>query len=176
MKNEKFFVIFLFAIIVLISPQLAYAESSYVLPYPSYMPGNFLYKPRLIINKINSYIYFGDFGKFEYNLKEADHYLVEAKTLFEYKQYLLGIKALEKSDIYFTQVNPAVENAKRNNKNTTERGKILKEASGKHIEVLIELKSKLPEEFDWTPEKSKPTKINFSKLIDESIKIRSMVL
>ena len=68
-----------------------FAESQYVLPYPSAMPGSFLYKLNLVQEEILRYWYFGDFGQFKYNLGLSDKYLVEAKTLFEYKQYLLAI-------------------------------------------------------------------------------------
>ncbi len=167
---------FIVLLTFLITPVSVFANSSYVLPYPSYMPGNFLYKPRLILSKLGSFVYFGDFGKFDYNLKESDHYLIEAKTLFEYKQYLLGFSALEKSDYYFQMIYPNLENAKRNNKDISEKNKILKDAAEKHAEVLTDLKSQLPIEFNWTPDKSGPTIINFTKTLDNSIKIRSKFL
>ena len=167
---------FIVLLTFLITPVSVFANSSYVLPYPSYMPGNFLYKPRLILNKLSSFVYFGDFGKFDYNLKESDHYLVEAKTLFEYKQYLLALKALQKSDYYFQAIYPNLESAKRNNKNISERIKILGGAAEKHIEVITDSKSQLPIEFNWTSDKSGPTIINFTKTLDNSIKIRSKFL
>lgn len=157
-------------------PHRSFAELSYVLPYPSYMPGNFFYTPRLILSKLSSFVYFGDFGKFDYNLKESDHYLVEAKTLFEYKQYLLALKALQKSDYYFQAIYPNLESAKRNNKNISEKIKILGGAAEKHIEVITDSKSQLPIEFNWTSDKSGPTIINFTKTLDNSIKIRSKFL
>src|SRR3990167_6873899 len=83
-----------------IAPKI-YAQSSYVLPYPGEMPGNKVYKLNLIKEKLEKYFYFGNFSQFNYNLKYADKYLVEAKTLFEYKQFLLGDSALKKSDSYF---------------------------------------------------------------------------
>lgn len=152
------------------------AQSPYVLPYPSYMPGNFLYRPRLIVSKLAAFIYFGDFGKFDYDLKESDHYLVEAKTLFEYKQYLLGYRALEQSDYYFQMIYSNLESAKRNKKNTSEKRKILGNAAAKHVEVLAGLESQLPNKFNWTPEKSNPTIINFTETLNNSIKIRSKFL
>jgi len=172
MKNGKFFVLLFSAAIILGFPKLTFANSEYVLPYPSFMPGNFLYQPRQLISKINYYLYFGDFGKFDYFLKESDHHLVEAKTLFEYKQYFLGVNALEKSNNYFKQISIQLVKAKKNKKNTSEKEIILKKASEKHIEILTKLKEELPEHFRWTPEKSPPTEINFRQLIDTSIIIR----
>lgn len=157
-------------------PRFVFAESSYVLPYPSYMPGNFFYQPRIIISKISKYIYFGDFGKFDYNLKEADHYLVEAKTLFDYKQYLLATNALNKSDEYFKNIYPALENARKNGKDISERDLILKEASRKHMETLGDLVEYLPEEVEWVPENSTPVNLNLKKILENSINIRNSVL
>lgn len=174
---KKILLTFLFLISLnFIVPSFASAESTYVLPYPSYMPGNFFYQPRLIISKISKYIYFGDFGKFDYNLKESDHYLVEAKTLFDYQQYLLGSEALGKSDEYFKKIYPALENARKNGKDISERDLILKEASRKHMETLGHLNEHLPEEVEWNPENSTPTKLNFKKIIENSINIRNSVL
>ncbi len=152
------------------------AESSYVLPYPSYMPGNFFYKPRLIISELSKYIYFGDFGKYDYNLKESDHYLVEAKILFDYKQYLLATNALKKSDEYFMNIYPNLENAKRNGKDISERELKLKEASRKHMETLGHLGENLPEEVDWNPEDSIGTNLKLKEIIESSINTRNSVL
>lgn len=163
-------------LIFLISSTSVFADSTYVLPYPSYMPGNFLYNPRAILAKLASVVYFGDFGKFDYSLKESDHYLVEAKTLFEYEQYLLGVKALERSDYYFSRISPNLENARKNKKKTFEREKVLKDAALRHKEVLIKLEKELPEEFRWKPEKSEPTVINFTKLLSASIALRNKFL
>ena len=174
---RKILLAFLVIIILnLTLPKLVSAESSYVLPYPSYMPGNFFYKPRLVISKISKYIYFGDFGKFDYNLKEADHYLVEAKILFDYKQYLLATSALNKSDEYFKNIYPALEDARRNGKDISGRDLILKEASRKHMETLGRLSDHLPEEVEWNAEDSTPTNLNFKKILENSINIRNSVL
>lgn len=174
---KKILLTFLFLVsLAFIVPKNVLAGSTYVLPYPSYMPGNFLYQPRLIISKISKYIYFGDFGKFDYNLKESDHYLVEAKTLFDYKQYLLATVALSKSDEYFKKIYPALEDSRRSGKDVSERDLVLKEASRKHMETLGDLSEQLPEEVEWNPEKSTPTKLNFKKIIDNSINTRNSVL
>ncbi len=173
--SKKIFLIFCFSLFLFLPGNVS-AESTYVLPYPSYMPGNILYKPRLIVSKISKYIYFGDFGKFDYNLKESDHYLVEAKTLFDYKQYLLATKALKKSDEYFMEIYPNLENAQRNGKDISEREELLREASRRHMDLLGGLAGQLPEEVNWSPEKSPSTNLNLKGLIDDSINIRNSVL
>jgi len=153
-------------------PSNAFAESSYVLPYPSAMPGSIFYRLNLIREEILRYWYFGDFGGFHFNLKQSDKYLVEAKTLFDYKQYLLAHKALQKSDKYFGKIYPNLLSAKNNGKNISEKKKVLKRAAQKHIEELVKIKDDAPATFNWTPEKEKPTTLNIWESIDKSIKLR----
>ena len=165
-----FFVVFVNLIFV---PQVR-SESSYVLPYPSAMPGSKFYELRQLYESLEKYWYFGDFANFHYNLKYSDKYLVESKTLFEYKQYLLAIQSLEKSNSYFVNTKLSIGSSKSNNKNVKEKTGTLKNASIKHKEVLNQIKSITPEEFDWNPEKGKSTKILIKDKINESIQIRSL--
>ncbi len=151
------------------------AQSSYVLPYPSFMPGSTFYKLNLLKEKIMKYWYFGDFGQFNYNLKLSDKYLVEAKTLFEYKQYLLGYRALQKSDSFFVKILPAIVSVKINGKNIASKKRILEEASEKHIETLDAIRNNIPNVFLWQPEKSLPTTLNLEKIINRSIQLRSEI-
>lgn len=148
------------------------AESNYVLPYPSAMPGSIFYKVHFLLERASKYWYFGDFGQFNYNLKFSDKYLVEAKILFEYNQYLLASQALGKSDRYFEKIHPNLEKAKNNGKNIKEQRQILGQAAKKHIEILTALKKILPENFIWTPEKSTPTSLNFKDMLNHSIEVR----
>lgn len=173
MKNENFFIFLFFAILFLnLFSTSVFAQSDYVLPYPSYMPGNIMYKTRLVLEKFMEYWYFGNFAKFTYNLKQSDKYLVEAKTLFEYKQYLLGYKSLQKSDKYFLNTFKYLKNAKVENKDITEKYSQLKNAGKKHVEILMNFKSIVPLEVLWQPEKSLPTKLNLKSDIENSIRIR----
>jgi hypothetical protein len=154
----------------------AYAVSSYVLPYPSTMPGSIFYKIHLVEEAVLKYWYFGNFGQFTYNLKESDKYLVEAKTLFEYNQYLLGFSSLKKSNAYFINIYPSLLKAQKDGKDISQNTEILKSASQKHIEVLKEIGNNTPQEFNWSPEKSPATNLQIQKLIEDSIKIREKVL
>lgn len=152
------------------------AESSYILPYPSVMPGSIFYKFRLIQEKIQELWYFGSFGSLIYNMKQADRYLVEAKTLFEYKQYLLGSQALDKSNYYFSQIPKALLSARLENKNISEKQKIFREESQKHIEILLSLKKELPETFLWQPEKEDSQTILLQEQIKKAIALRIKTL
>ena len=172
-KNKLFLIV---VVLLCISATKCFASSSYVLPYPSTMPGSIFYKVHLAEEKLLQYWYFGNFGQFLYNLKESDKYLVEAKTLFEYNQYLLGYSALEKSDLYFEKTLPFLVYAKKERKNISDNRTMLSEASKKHIEVLLKITSEVPETFNWTPEKSSATELKLFDAINNSIAIREKYL
>lgn len=163
-------IIILFIAILISSP--VYAQSSYVLPYPSQMPGSLSYKIHLIYENFSRYWYFGDFGQFYYNLKLTDKYLIEAKTLFEYKQYLLGFKALKKSDQYFVRTLPNLIRAKESGKSILLKKEVFIKASLKHMEVLREMEKSIPSTFVWEPEGSAPTTLNLKESLDKSIQLR----
>ncbi len=162
--------------VLLFIAQPSFAASSYVLPYPSTMPGSVFYKVSLVKEKVMQYWYYGNFGQFFYNLKQSDKYLVEAKTLFEYNQYLLGFQALQKSNDFFVKTKPYLINAQKEGKDTSENINILSDAALKHAEVLSDLRSRLPESFVWTPEREKPTNLKLKQIIEQSIKIRKKYL
>lgn len=153
-----------------------FASSSYVLPYPSTMPGGINYQLHVAWGKISRYWYFGNFGQFAYHLKESDKYLVEAKTLFEYQQYLLGYKALQKSNDYFLQTLPHLEKAKREEKDITQKHSMLHEASLKHSEILQKMQDETPAVFNWSPEKNPSSLLTIHQLIQKSLKEREKYL
>lgn len=174
-KRFKIFITALFLLIFLMLPlRIIYSQekSTYVLPYPGVMPGSKLYKINQILEEIEKYYYFGDFSSFKYNLNQSDKYLVEAKTLFEYNQYPLALRALKKSNKYFEKLWPILSAAKNKNKNIEEKSKTLDIASQKHVEVLTELKNKLPEIFIWMDEKKDPVKLLIWEEINNSVKMR----
>ncbi len=170
MKNLFIFFTLVYLLVFFSKP--VFAESNYVLPYPSFMPEDKLYKINLVWEKLSKHWYFGDFGKFNYNLKMADKYLVEAKTLFEYKQYLLGYEALEKSNFYFTNILPSIAKAEKRIKDVTQKRAILRGVSRKHIEVLKEMERDTPDAFLWQPEKTSSTTLHLKKSLTNSIYLR----
>lgn len=168
---KKAFLLGIIAIFLVYSP-VAYAESNYVLPYPSAMPGSNFYALDLAWEAFQKYWHFGNFSQFAYNLKLSDKYLVEAKILFEYKQYLLAHQAIIKSDEYFIAAYRFLGKAKQEGKNISQKEQVLKEAALKHSGVLEQIKRGIPQKFVWTPEKDKPTSLFLWKQIDEAVKIR----
>src|SRR3989338_9208325 len=89
----------IFLYVFLFSPIVSAAE--YILPYPSIMPGNRLYSLLQLKDAFMNFWYFGDMAKVKYNLALSDRYLIEAKTLFEYKQYKLATNSLKKSTEHY---------------------------------------------------------------------------
>lgn len=173
MRNMKRFYLTVVVIFYFfINTSQVLAESTYVLPYPSSMPGNIFYRLNTIQEEIFKFWYFGDFGQYKYNQTLADKYLVEAKTLFEYKQYLLGVRALKKSDQYYEKIMPSIQRAKKNNKNVSKLLINYVSASQKHIEELNKMKLSLPETFSWRPEKDTATELNLWRDIEKAKAIR----
>ncbi len=173
--NKKQIIALLFSCLLLATFYLLPVGSvfaDYVLPYPSYMPGNKMYTVSRMIDKIKKYWYWGSIGGMKYHLSLSDKYLVEAKTLFEYKQYLLAADALLRSNKEFQEVPRFLVQAKDEGKDTSVLEQTVKDAGNVHISVLEVLKAQLPAEFTWTPEKTAPTILPISTLIDTSIKIR----
>jgi len=152
---KKILVYLLFIISYLLLPTFVYAE--YVLPYPSFMPGNKIYAITRIVDKLKNYWYFGEIAQQKYHLGLGDKYLVEAKTLFEYKQYLLAADALSRSDKEFSLL---------------QKTPLAVEAAKKHVEVLESLKSTTPQEFTWSPEKVAASTLHLGSMIQSSITIR----
>lgn len=167
----------LFLTLYFISVPVVYCNSSnYVLPYPSVMPGSKTYKLHLLWEKLMKYWYFGNFAQFRYNLNQSDKYLVEAKTLFEYKQYLLAYSALQKSDLYFKEAPLYLKKALKENKNVVQKQNVFKSAEKKHLEVLNDLISQVPLKFEWKDEKSSSITLDLHKAIINSIEIREQSL
>lgn len=167
-------VIFLFLFLGLSAPVLA--ESKYVLPYPSFMPGSKFYFVKTSYDKAKSFWYFGDIAQFSYNLKQADKFLVEAKTLYEYKQYVLAKKSLDNSNDYFDHAGVIIGISEKRGRNIHEKKELLKEAAKKHIEILKQIKGTTPEEFVWTPEKEQATIFKIHTILHGAEQIREKYL
>ncbi len=151
-------------------------QAEYMLPYPSYMPGNKIYKISRIIDSVKAYWYFGDIAQVKYHLMLSDKYLVEAKTLFEYKQYLLASDALKRSYDQFSSIPESLYTAKAKNIDTSAFETLLVDSASKHIEVLNGISSQVPEQFVWTPEKDEATNLDLKQYIETSKLLRSEVL
>jgi len=173
MRSNNVFRVLIIGYWLFILPVQIYA--SYMLPYPSTMPGNRIYKITRILDNLKTFWYFGDIAQVKYHLMLSDKYLVEAKTLFEYKQYLLAQDALIRSDYHFKLLDNALTNGTNNGKDMGEIGHTVADASDAHITLLNSLQTILPESFDWTPEKGDVTKIPIYEHISVAKKIRMTV-
>lgn len=169
-KSMKRLVLVLIAILF-IAPN-AFADSSYVLPYPSFMPGSKFYTVSIIKERIDEFLNFGSFSRFTHNLSTSDKYLIEAKVLFEYRQFLLASKSLKKSNIYFAHAKENLKSAKQEGKNISSKQKLLVQAGEKHIEVMEKILEDTPEEFVWSPEKERSEKIQIHSNLKQSIDVR----
>jgi hypothetical protein len=172
--NRLFSIAFIFIWLSFVSPRIVHAE--YMLPYPSFMPGNKMYRISRMIDSLNTYWYFGNIAKIKYHLNLSDKYLVEAKTLMEYKQYLLATDALKRSDTQFIQVPVYFDNAREKNIDTEQLEQLVRDSFNKHKEVETNLLSILPETFTWTPEKERQTELPLARMIQDSIKVKEEIV
>jgi len=150
-------------------------QASYLLPYPSFMPGNRLYRVSRLLDQLKAYWYWGNIAQFKYHLNLADKYLVEAQTLFDYQQYLLGLKALAESDRETRELPETLSRANKENKDIHNLTALLQEAMIEHERILYELEKDLPQEFLWQPENEKPTLLPLANLLTQSRDLRISV-
>ena len=144
------------------------AWGAYVLPYPSYMPGHKFYRVSRVFDQIKNYWFWGNIAQFKYHMSLADKYLVEAKTLFEYGQYLLAVDGLKRSNQHVQLLPTMLQKAKKDGKDIVQLETILKESMREHSTVLQELETRLPREFTWQPEKEAPTALPIAQLLREA--------
>ena len=150
-------------------------RAEYVLPYPPVMPGNKMYRVGRIIDRLKQYWFFGNLAQLKYRRSLSDKYLVESKTLFEYKQYLLASDALVRSDSQVGYIKDLIHNAKNSGVDIADYSRTVKEQMSVHISVLERMKSLLPEEFVWRPEKVQSTNLQIGSMIDTSISLRKKI-
>ncbi|MFZ2025215.1 MAG: hypothetical protein WAV51_02965 [Microgenomates group bacterium] len=154
-------------------PQV-YAE--YVLPYPSFMPGNKIYRVSRMMDTLKNYWNWGTIAQIKYHLSLSDKYLVEAKTLFEYKQYLLAADAITRSDAALVDITSLIEKGMREGKDMSVQKTIVVEAMKTHVSTIEYMKQWLPNEFQWIPEKAVATDLSIGVMLDTSIQIRNTLL
>lgn len=150
-------------------------HADYVLPYPSYMPGSSMYRVSRITDRIKSYWSWGNIAQVKYHLSLSDKYLIEAKTLMEYKQFLLAADALLRSDTEFSQLPLYVDGVKKEGADIRGLQRIITQAADKHAEVLAGLLSVTPDQFRWTPEKSSPTDLALGLMLKTSVDVRQKI-
>lgn len=148
------------------------ASSTYILPYPSFMPGHRLYRAEQILDILRRFWAFGNFSRHQYELGMADKKLVEAKTLFEYGQYFLATRALVDSNQHWQKATDCLKEAKDEGKNISQKLANFQAAADKHQEVLNELLAKLPEEVIWQEERKEAQKLKIKEWLEEAVRDR----
>lgn len=161
---------FILVIVLLIYPQLVTAE--YVLPYPSYMPGNKLYRISRALDQLKRYWYFGNISQIKYRLRLSDKYLVEAKTLFEYKQYVLALDALDRSNKNVHRLRLLILLSEREKKDISSLLPTIQEDMVVHQSILNTLRNQLPMETLWQPEKQPSVLLPLHQSLDTAIEQR----
>lgn len=150
--------------------------ADYLLPYPGPMPGHKLYRLSRIIDRLKYKWYWGNLGRIKYHSLLSDKYLVEAKTLFEYKQYLLAIDALLRSDEQVLQLPYYIEKVKSNIEQSDLGIATVMSMLNQHRIILSKLQAELPKEYLWTPEKQKESRLELYELLQSSLNIREQIV
>lgn len=166
----------LLLLLLLLHPVRVYAQEEYVLPYPSAMPGSRMYAFHELWDGLQKYWHFGSLSQFRYSMQQSDKHLVEARTLFEYKQYLLADEALKNSDKYFDQARIALDSAEKEGKLTEIERQKLRAAAEKHRDVLFIIRETTPMEFIWQPERAASTVVRIRDDLDAAITAREACL
>ena len=102
----------------------------------------------------------------------SDKHLVEAKTLFEYKQYALGVRALEKSNSEVVQISPLLSRLIEEKKSNPEIIENVDEEMRSHVGVLARMFSETPDSIEWTEERQAPRVINLNDFHTIAIQLR----
>ena len=174
---KKFFIhIFVLTFLAFVIGHASLVNAEYVLPYPSFMPGNKIYRVSRMMDTLKAYWYRGTIAEIKYHLSLSDKYLVEAKTLFEYKQYLLATDALSRSDAALVGISDFFDKGNEEGKDMSEQKTIVVEAMKTHIVTIENMRQWLPNEFQWTPEKATATDLSIGSMLDVSLHIRNTLL
>lgn len=168
-------VIIVLLLFFMIATPLRMAHADYVLPYPSYMPGNKLYRVMRIVDQLKRFWYWGNIAQTKYHLELSDKYLVEAKTLMEYNQYLLATDALSRSNKEFMQLPKYINGVAKEGVDTKSLKQLVVSAADKHVEVLNNLLLLTPDTVVWSPEKAASTTVTLHHDIQNSLQIVSQV-
>jgi predicted nucleic acid-binding Zn-ribbon protein len=139
------------------------------------MPGHKLYRVMRLFDDAKRYWYWGSLSSYRYNLGQSDKALVEAKTLFEYRQYLLAVHALERSNRSLQRVPDFLRQAKDKGKNIEKYIQEFGNAMDEHKRLITAIKQDTPEKFTWAPEKNTPQVLSIRQALFESEKIRNEI-
>lgn len=106
------------------------------------------------------YWYWGSLASYRYYLGQSDKALVEAKTLFEYRQYLLAVHALERSNAALRHVPDSLQGAE------------FIEAMEEHTKIIGKLLGESPKEFIWRAEREKPQMLRIHEELNRALRFR----
>lgn len=160
----------LVACLLFLVPSVSHA--AYVLPYPSYMPGNKLYKVSRVVDIAKGWWSWGTIASLKYHMALSDKYLVEAKILFEYGQYLLAFDALTRSDEHARQIKPLIAQGAEEGKDMTRFDALVAEAMTVHMSILDKIRESTPATFLWQPERAKEIHLSIHDRLEQSYVIR----
>lgn len=129
-----------------------------------------------MIDAVKKYWHWGSLASYRYELGQSDKALVEAKTLFEYGQYVLALDALARSDDALQSVPVLLRRATREGKNVERYTREVVNAMDAHNLLLAKIIVNTPEEFVWSPEKRDPQTLYIHTRLTESQRKRREII
>jgi hypothetical protein len=133
-----------------------------------------MYRVSRVLDRLKYYWSWGNIAQIKYHLALSDKYLIEAKTLMEYKQFLLATDALRRSDKEFMQLPAYVDGAKKEGVDVAELQHLVTSVADKHVEILTDLLANTPAQFTWTPEKAPSTDLHLADTLKTSMGVRRL--
>ncbi|MFH0864403.1 MAG: DUF5667 domain-containing protein [Candidatus Gottesmanbacteria bacterium] len=115
----------------------------YPMPYPGILPDHPLYSLKMLRDKILDLIIKDPVKRIEFLLLMSDKRIAAGKMLIDGTKVSLGITTISKGENYFERAVTESEQTKKQGKNVNSQLDNLEKASQKHIEMLIELSSKV---------------------------------
>jgi len=134
-----------------------------------------LYIVSKFIDKVRGIWSFGNIAQLKYRMSLADKYLVEAKILFEYKQYVFAVDALKKSSTEIGMITPFVQNAQQKGIDMRQFRKLICEQMVVHQSVISALSVGLPESYIWQEEKKNAVDLPINILLNEATAVRLQI-
>ena len=128
-----------------------------------------------LLDETKRYWYWGTIGNIKYYMMLSDKDLVEAKTLFEYKQYLLALDALDRSNKNIHRLRSLVLLSEREKKDISSLLPIIQEDMFVHESILNTLRNQLPMETLWQPEKQSSVLLQLHQSLDAAIEQRKNI-
>lgn len=121
-------------------------EDVYPLPYPGFLPDHPLYFLKMIRDRVRLWLTRDALARADLQLQYADKRVTAALALAEKGKIGLAASTATKAEVYFEQAIVEAERSEREGQDTSGFWERVRLASQKHEQVLVGVRSRMPEE------------------------------